>query len=131
MVLHPTEQKKAQAELDAVVGTDRLPEFSDEDSLPYVTAVLKETLRWLPVAPQAIAHCTNADDEYNGYFIPKGTTVIGNSWAILHDEERYPEPFKYVPERFLKDGKINPQVLDPEVAAFGFGRRFVPVGTSF
>lgn len=45
MALHPEAQKKAQAEIDSVVGTDRLPEFSDMDSLPYVTALTEEVWR--------------------------------------------------------------------------------------
>ena len=48
--------------------------------------------------------------------------------AILHDKDEYPEPFEFRPERFLKDGQLNPDVRDP-AAAFGFGRRHVPAGS--
>jgi cytochrome P450 len=51
MVLHPDAQRRAQMEIDNVVGTDRLPDFRDEKSLPYVSALIKEVLRWHPVAP--------------------------------------------------------------------------------
>ena len=51
MALYPEVQKKAQAEIDAVVGPDRLPEFEDRPSLPYIDAVIKELLRWNLVAP--------------------------------------------------------------------------------
>ena len=51
MTLYPEIQKKAQAELDAVVGQDRLPESEDRDSLPYINAICLELLRWLPVGP--------------------------------------------------------------------------------
>ena len=51
MVLYPEVQRKAQAEIDAVVGSDRLPSWRDRDDLPYVDALCKELLRWLPVAP--------------------------------------------------------------------------------
>ena len=51
MALHPEEQAKAQAQLDAVIGTDRLPEFEDKESLPYVEALMMEVFRWHPVAP--------------------------------------------------------------------------------
>jgi cytochrome P450 len=51
MVLYPQVQRKAQAEIDAVVGTDRLPNFADVPQLPYVTAILEEALRWHPVVP--------------------------------------------------------------------------------
>jgi len=51
MVLHPEVQAKAQAEIDRVVGKNRLPDFDDRSALPYLDAVLRETLRWHPVAP--------------------------------------------------------------------------------
>ena len=51
MTLYPNVQRKAQAEIDQIVGHSRLPNFSDEGALPYVQAVLKETLRWHPVGP--------------------------------------------------------------------------------
>lgn len=46
--------------------------------------------------------------------------------AILHDEVTYPDPHSFKPERFLKDGKLDPTVKDPATAAFGFGRRICP-----
>ena len=72
MVLHPEQQKRAQEEIDRVVGTGRLPTFDDRDSLPYVEAFFRECLRWRVALPQSTAHATMEDDVYNGYFIPKG-----------------------------------------------------------
>ena len=80
MVMHPDMQRKAQEELDRVVGGDRMPTFEDRDSLPYLNALLKEVLRWHPVAPLAAPHRSTTDDEYNGYFIPAGTIVYPNLW---------------------------------------------------
>ena len=80
MAQHPDVQKKAQAELDAVVGSGRMPEFSDSESLVYVNAVIKETLRWHTVVPLCVAHSTVADDELRGYFIPEGTVILPNIW---------------------------------------------------
>ena len=51
MVLYPEVQKKAQAEIDAVVGSNRLPDFHDRPSLPYINAIVKESSRWNIVAP--------------------------------------------------------------------------------
>ena len=51
MVLYPEIQRKAQAEIDMVVGNDRFPGLADQDKLPYVDAVVKEVLRWKPVGP--------------------------------------------------------------------------------
>ncbi|KAH9941402.1 cytochrome P450 [Amylocystis lapponica] len=127
MLLYPDVQRKAQEELDRVVGIDRLPEFSDEASLPYITAIVKELLRWQPVTPLAVVHCLSAEDEYNGYRIPAGSLVVGNAWAMLHDDKMFPEPEVFKPERFLMDdGQLNPALKDAELPAFGFGRRICP-----
>jgi cytochrome P450 len=56
MALHPEAQRKAQAQLDEVVGKDRLPDYEDINSLPYIQAVLKELLRWQPVTPLGMWH---------------------------------------------------------------------------
>ncbi|KAF8654799.1 hypothetical protein AX16_003368 [Volvariella volvacea WC 439] len=125
MVQNPEMLKKGQEEVDAVIGNNRLPDFSDKDpeSLPYVQALLQETLRWKPVIPLCVQHASTADDIYEGYEIPKGSVVMPNIWAILRDESIFgPDTDTYNPERFLKDGQINPDIMFPEMA-FGFGRR--------
>ena len=82
MVLYPDVQKRAQLELDAVVGADRLPDFSDRPSLPYLNALVKELLRWHVVAPIGMPHRVVADDEYDGYLIPSGASVFVNIWFV-------------------------------------------------
>lgn len=74
MALHPAVQEKAQAEIDRVVGRDRLPEAGDRESLPYLEAVYREVMRWRPALPLALPHCVVQDDNYQGYVIPKGKT---------------------------------------------------------
>ena len=83
MLLHPEVQEKAQAQLDSVIGSDRLPEFDDKTSLPYIEAIVLESLRWHPVAPLAAPHRSTTDDEYNGYHIAAGTIVIPSIWYAL------------------------------------------------
>ncbi len=83
MAMYPEVQRKAQAELDAVIGPNRLPEHGDRESLPYVNAVAKEALRWQNAVPLGIVHRSMADDEYNGYFLPEGTLVFTNIWSVL------------------------------------------------
>ncbi|KAF8880642.1 cytochrome P450 [Infundibulicybe gibba] len=114
MAIHVDIQKKAQAELDAVVGTDRLPEFSDHGKM------------FLPSVP--LSHASVADDEYDGYFIPKGTIIIGNAWSIMHDPEAFTDPDEFRPERYLNESEtaLNPDTRDLQVATFGFGRRICP-----
>ncbi|KAF8173223.1 cytochrome P450 [Mycena galopus ATCC 62051] len=120
---YPDVQTKAQAEIDAVVGLNRLPTFEDRDSLPYIEAVCQELYRWLPIVPLAVPHRALADDVYGGYFIPKGTLVIANVWKFLHDPEVYADPFTFNPDRFLGP---NPAPHPKDVGVFGFGRRVCP-----
>ncbi|KAK7446315.1 hypothetical protein VKT23_014521 [Stygiomarasmius scandens] len=131
MLLNPDIQRKAQEELDRVVaksGPERLPDFKDRESLPYITAIMYEVFRSQPVNPLGIAHLSTEDDVYKGYYIPKGSIVIGNIWAIFHDPKTYPDPNKFDPDRWVISGptgipeKLNPHLREP-TAHFGFGRR--------
>jgi cytochrome P450 len=123
LLMHPEVQSKVHEEIDRVVGRDRLPSFEDEPHLPYLYAVIMEAFRWRPVVPLGVPHKAMQDDIYEGYFIPAGASVFGNAWAMLHDERDFPNPTKFVPERFMKDGKLNPDVQNPLEIGFGFGRR--------
>ncbi|KAI0061723.1 cytochrome P450 [Artomyces pyxidatus] len=122
---YPDIQRKAQAELDAVVGRDRLPGWDDRANLPYVQAICNELLRWQPATPLGVSHATTEDDVYDGHFIPKGAVVLVNAWAILHDPSIYPSPEMFSPERHLTpDGNVKEDPL--LTSAFGFGRRMCP-----
>ncbi|KAJ3555935.1 hypothetical protein NM688_g2302 [Phlebia brevispora] len=122
MMSYPDVQQRAQEELDTVVGAGRLPTMEDIDSLPFIQAILLEVLRWLPILPLGIAHSVLEDDEYKGYRIPAGTVIVANTWAMLQDPVEYRNPEVFNPDRFLRDGALNPDVRSP-VAAFGYGRR--------
>lgn len=126
MTTHPEVVALAQQELDEVLGGERLPDFSDKPRLPYVSALLKEVLRWGLPNPLGTPHQLREDDIYNEWFIPAGATVFYNLWAMFHDESAYPGPFSFRPDRFLEDGQINPDVKDPEQLIFGWGRRICP-----
>ncbi|PSS06488.1 hypothetical protein PHLCEN_2v3717 [Hermanssonia centrifuga] len=77
-------------------------------------------------AYEAIMRTVATDDIYKGYYIPNGSIVVVNSWAMLHDPVVYPDPDRFMPERFLTDkGELDPDVPEP-AAAFGFGRRVCP-----
>lgn len=80
MTLYPEVQRKAQEEIDRILGGARLPTVVDRASLPYVDAVVKETLRWHPVAPMGIPHMSVKDDMYEGHLIPEGSLVLANIW---------------------------------------------------
>ncbi|EKM51685.1 uncharacterized protein PHACADRAFT_261973 [Phanerochaete carnosa HHB-10118-sp] len=127
MLLYPEVQLAAQTELDQVIGTDRLPVIEDEESLPYITALVRETLRWRPVLPIGNAHKSSADDEYEGYHIPAGTVIFGNARAILHDDKQFPNPDAFDPNRFLdSNGRLLEHLANTISSAFGFGRRMCP-----
>lgn len=122
MMLFPSVQEKAQAEIDRVVGPDRLPTFDDQLDMPYLRAVVLETLRWSPSVPTGLAHRSLSDDVYNGYLIPEGATIVANTWGMSRSTKYYQDPSTFDPERHLKP---DPE-LDPREFVFGFGRRLCP-----
>lgn len=96
MTLYPNVQKKAQAELDAVVGLGRLPDYEDMNSLPYLRALIKELLRWHVVTPVGVPHTAIQDDEYNGYTMPAGATIFVNAWLAIYRIELLPLAHAYI-----------------------------------
>ncbi|KAH9174424.1 cytochrome P450 [Lactarius sanguifluus] len=125
LTLYPEVQRRAQAQIDSVVSRDRLPTFEDRSRLPYIDAICKELLRWQMVGPMGVPHASSEDSIYRGFFIPKGSMTIVNSWGILHNPELYPDPETFNPERFLnEDGTFRD---DPTISlAFGGGKRICP-----
>ncbi|KAF5358127.1 hypothetical protein D9756_001161 [Leucocoprinus leucothites] len=123
ILLYPSVMRRAQDEIDAVVGPDRLPDFQDFDTLKYIRAMIKETLRWHPFLPLGIPHAATEDDVYEGMFIPAGSTVIANIYAITRDTELFPDPEEFKPERFMD---ATDPLLKNFNMSFGFGRRICP-----
>lgn len=80
MAMFPEVQKKAQAEIESVVGSGRLPVASDRKNLPYVDALVKEVFRWYPIVPMGLPHSCLDDAEYKGYRIPKEAILMPNVW---------------------------------------------------
>ncbi len=78
MTVYPEAQRKAQAEIDRVIGSNRLPSLADRENLPYVDATVKEVLRWHPVAPMGLPHTSTEDDVIDGYYIPKDAMLFAN-----------------------------------------------------
>lgn len=88
---------KAHEELDRVVGRKRSPTWTDEENLPYIRAVVKEAFRWRPVAVLGgTPHANTEDDYYNGFFIPKGSTILGNLWAVLPYPMHFSSPYQLI-----------------------------------
>ncbi|KAF8181347.1 cytochrome P450 [Mycena galopus ATCC 62051] len=129
LILYPECQKQAQEEIDRVVGRDRLPTFKDYPHLPYVTAFVKETLRWRGTG---VPHRLCQDDWYElsgrKYFIPKDTICLPNVWALNRDPSVYgPDAEDFNPSRHLNEfGQLVAAVADTKDEShlsYGFGRR--------
>ncbi|KAK0191703.1 cytochrome P450 [Armillaria mellea] len=114
-------QNAAQNEIDTVLGNQCLPNLGDQRSLPYISALFKEVLRYSPAARLGLPHRVTEEDNYGGYRIPKNSTVMANIWAICRDPSVYPDPDTFDPNRFLSRDEMDPRKL-----AFGFGRRVCP-----
>ncbi|XP_004839369.1 cytochrome P450 1B1 [Heterocephalus glaber] len=120
---YPDVQARVQAELDRVVGRDRLPRMSDQPNLPYVMAFLYETMRFTSFLPVTIPHATTASALVLGYYIPKNTVIFVNQWSVNHDPVKWPNPEDFDPARFLdEDGFINKDLAN-SVMIFSVGRR--------
>ncbi|KAI9567149.1 cytochrome P450 [Boletus coccyginus] len=123
VVVYPETQKRAQAELDAVVGRDRLPTFADYENLPYIRAMTKEALRWRPVDPVGLPHRSIEVTSS-----PAGTIVIANVWHLNRDPEIYgADAGHFNPARHLDEkGQVTPGPTDSKEEGhftYGFGRR--------
>ncbi|WQF86426.1 Putative cytochrome P450 [Colletotrichum destructivum] len=125
MTVFPEVQQKAQAEIDRVVGAERLPTLDDRERLPYVDALVKEILRWHPIAPMGVPHSNSEDTTYRGYRIPKDAILLPNIWWLTHDPAVYKDPTDFRPERHMEGQGREPE-FDPRKLAFGFGRRICP-----
>ncbi|KAJ7660445.1 cytochrome P450 [Mycena rosella] len=125
MILYPDVQRRAQAQLEEVVGRDRMPTLEDYDQLPYLRALVKEVFRWRTTVPLGIPHQLAEDDWYEGYFLPKGSLILPNIWR---DTAVYGEDVDVLcPERHLThEGGLKPApayTKDESHFSFGFGRR--------
>ncbi|KZV54535.1 flavonoid 3' hydroxylase [Dorcoceras hygrometricum] len=126
LLRHPTILAQAQQELDSFVGTDRLVSERDLPHLPFLQAIVKETLRLHPSTPLSLPRVAQESCEINGYFIPKDSTLLVNVWAIGRDPDTWDSPLEFRPSRFLPGGeRPNADVRgnDFELIPFGAGRR--------
>ncbi|XP_051116231.1 cytochrome P450 78A5-like [Andrographis paniculata] len=127
MVIHPDIQIAAQSEIDRAIGGDnRKITDSDLANLPYLQAIVKETLRVHPPGPLLSWARLAIDDTFLGpHFIPAGTTAMVNMWSITHDSKIWPDPEIFRPERFLI-ADVAVMGSDLRLAPFGSGRRVCP-----
>uniref|UniRef100_A0A914DPL4 Cytochrome P450 n=1 Tax=Acrobeloides nanus TaxID=290746 RepID=A0A914DPL4_9BILA len=124
LLLNPEVQKKLHEELDTVVGSDRFITLEDKPNLHYTNAVIQEILRIGISIGMAPFRRTTKDVQIKGYFIPKHTTIGPQASIVLHDEKLFPDPNRFMPERFL-DSNGNFKNSD-QVITFGIGKRVCP-----
>uniref|UniRef100_A0ACD5VW40 Uncharacterized protein n=1 Tax=Avena sativa TaxID=4498 RepID=A0ACD5VW40_AVESA len=125
LVRNPRVQEKVQEELVRVVGRDRVLLETDFPNLPYLNAVVKESLRLHPPTPLMLPHKASAAVKIAGYDIPKGASVTVNVWALARDPKVWDSPLEFRPERFLHEN-IDIKGCDYRVLPFGAGRRVCP-----
>ncbi|XP_066398606.1 trimethyltridecatetraene synthase [Miscanthus floridulus] len=130
LLRHPDALEAATAELDRVIGHGRWVNESDLPDLPYIDAVVKETMRLHPVGPLLVPHHAREDTVVAGYDVPAGARVLVNVWAIARDPSSWPDaPAAFRPERFLSGGSgagVDVRGAHFELLPFGAGRRMCP-----
>lgn len=130
LINHPHILKKLREEIDNVVGKDRVVEESDIPNLPYLHAVVKETLRLHPAAPLA-TRVSSKDVKVGGYDVPANTSLFVNVWSVGRDPNYWKDPLEFLPERFAGEdvdglGSIDFRGQHFELVPFGSGRRVCP-----
>ncbi|XP_022717026.1 geraniol 8-hydroxylase-like isoform X1 [Durio zibethinus] len=125
LLKRPEVLQKTRRELAEAIGNERSVKESDMDRLPYLQAVVKETMRLHPAAPLLLPYKAKNHVEIYRYIIPKDTQVLVNAWAIGRDPKYWNDPFSFCPERFL-DSSLDYRGRDFEYIPFGAGRRICP-----
>ncbi|XP_076960148.1 flavonoid 3'-monooxygenase-like [Bidens hawaiensis] len=132
LIRNPQILRQAQEEMDNVVGRDRLVTESDLGQLSFLQAIVKENFRLHPSTPLSLPRIASESCEVDGYYIPKGSTLLVNVWAIARDPKMWTDPLEFRPTRFLPGGEkpnVDVKGNDFEVIPFGAGRR-ICVGIS-
>ncbi|XP_043697374.1 geraniol 8-hydroxylase-like [Telopea speciosissima] len=125
LLKHPRIMKKAEEELEEVVGLNNMVEESHLPKLHYLHAVVKEVLRLHPPAPFLVPRCPSASCTVGGFMVPKASKVMVNAWAIQRDPMVWDNPLEFQPERFLRSGRDEYDFngKDFRYIPFGSGRR--------
>ncbi|KAK4226602.1 phenol 2-monooxygenase [Podospora fimiseda] len=131
MTKWPEVLRRAQREMDGVLGEERTPNWGDYERLPYVAACVKEAHRWRHVAPLAFPHSLAEDDWVDGMFLPKGSDVFINAFGMHHDEKRFNNPDVFDPDHFKGQTALASELANGEWEkrdhyGYGSGRRLCP-----
>ncbi|KAI4805086.1 hypothetical protein KUCAC02_009719 [Chaenocephalus aceratus] len=118
---NPHTQDRLYEEVSTMVPAKQIPSAAEVTRMPYLKAVIREALRMYPVVPVNARIIVEKSVAIGGYTFPKKTTFTLHHYAISHDEETFPEPFTFKPERWLRDGHVRPNPFAS--IPFGFGVR--------
>lgn len=123
LLRHPEKMAKAQNEIDETMTNNGGPiHESDISKLPYIQAIVKETLRMHPPAPFLLPHKAEKDVQFCGYLVPKNAQIWVNVWAMGRDPSVWSNPDSFSPERFF-ERSFDAKGRDFEFMPFGEGRR--------
>ncbi|CAF1662134.1 unnamed protein product [Adineta ricciae] len=106
-----------------MIGKDRAPCEKDRHQMPYIEAVLLESMRCHCAGPILLPRATTHDITFQNYFIPKDTFILVNMWSAMKDEEQWPEPEKFRPERFIDENNRLININHPAMMPFSVGKR--------
>ncbi|TMW97813.1 hypothetical protein EJD97_004941 [Solanum chilense] len=121
----PEEMKKVGQEIMEQIGLERAVKESDMDKLPYLQAVVKETMRLHPASPLLLPHKAQHDVQVLGFTVPKDSQVLVNAWAIGRDPKYWERPLEFLPGRFM-ESNVDYKGRDFEFIPFSAGRRICP-----
>ncbi|KAI7871358.1 cytochrome P450 [Spinellus fusiger] len=129
---YPDIQKKMYTEIDAFITKHkRLPNFTEREEFPYITSFQRELLRFYPTTMYGIPHMAEEDFVVNNYIIKKGTTLISDMYSMHRNPDVYPDPDKFIPERFINNkstfhASATGKPTERDQFNFGWGRRMCP-----
>ena len=123
IVAHSEVQKNVHEEIDQMIGKERTPCDKDRSRMPYIEAVLLESMRCHCAGPILLPRATTQDITFRDYFIPKDTFILVNMWSAMQDEQHWSEPEKFQPERFLDEDRSLRNVNHPAMMPFSVGKR--------
>lgn len=125
LLRNPMVLRKLQEELDRVIGKGNTILESHISELPYLQAIVKETLRIHPTAPLLLPRIVEKNIEIDGFEFPKGAMLIVNAWAIGRDPHTWVNPDSFSPERFL-GSELEVKSQFNQLYTFGAGKKSCP-----
>ncbi|KAJ5667192.1 m-cresol methyl hydroxylase [Penicillium longicatenatum] len=131
LIQNPDVQRKAHAEIDAIVEHGRSPVWNDLAQLPYINMIVKEGHRWRPILPLCFPHALGEDDWIDGKFLPRGPMVVINTWGLHMDPNQEHDPAAFIPERFANHPSLAPEYVPAKWGnrdhyGYGVSRRICP-----